>query len=418
MTLRVSPDGGVAASQLAVDRALAWYGQEVGAAKSPPVPADRFRQLREALAGGAAWRHELFDDLMMFGQAMHRLAGQAPDCNVGDLLIVLGQRLGPLPAWSCDTAVDTEAFAKLGFRETSLGISGAQRENREGWWSHGQKNRAFIEQTAAAGSGRKLAIALGAGRAFDLPLVELARSFERLVLVDIDGAALDETVAGAFKDAALRARVETRVVDLTGINGTLVRRLDEILTGPGTAAEVEERVEALCRSYRLDTPPRFLPPGERADLLAASCLLTQLAWPQRTYAERLFEQRFGQMNATTESRWSTAWAELGLRIQQDHIHALAGTADRIALTSDVVSYPTTLDAGGAERPTGRKILPLGVQTLAERIPKMFRIGRQGSWKWNRYKPVRRAREGSQMDVDGVELQEPVTAAGLWLPPGS
>ena len=355
---------------------------------------------------------------MMFGQAMHRLAGQAPDCNVGDLLTVLAARLESQPAWSCDLAVDGEAFAKLGFRETSVGISGAQRENREGWWAHGQKNRAFIEQTATACSGRKLAVALGAGRAFDLPLAELARSFDKLVLVDIDGAALDETVAAVFKDAGLRARVETRVMDLTGINSTLVRRLDEILTGPGSAGEVEERVEALVRSYRLASPPRVLPPGERADLLVGSCLLTQLAWPQRTYAERLFDKRFGAMSETTEARWSTAWAELGLRIQQDHINGLSGTAERIALTSDVVSHPTALDAGGSERLTGRKILPLGVQTLVERIPKTFRSGRQVSWKWNRYKPLRRGHEGAQMDVDGVELQEPVTAGGLWLPPGS
>jgi hypothetical protein len=416
MTFRV--DAGVAASTMAVQRALAWYGEEVSAARSPPVPADRFRSLRQALEGAVPWQADLFDDLMMLGQAMHRLAGQAPDCNVGDLLTVLSQRLEALPAWPVDPAVDPVAFAKLGFRETSVGISGAQRENREGWWAHGQKNRAFIEQVARDCTGRKLAVALGAGRAFDLPLVELARTFDRLVLVDIDGAALEETVAAVFKDAQLRARVETRVVDLTGVNGTLVRRLDEALTGPGNATEVEERVEALCRSYRLAAPPRILPAGERADLLAASCLLTQLAWPQRTYAERLFEQRFGAMTDKAEARWSTAWAELGLRIQQDHIHALAGSADRIALTSDVVSYPTTLDAGGAERLTGRKILPLGVQTLAERIPKMFRIGRQGSWKWNRYKPVRRGREGSQMDVDGVELQEPVTASGLWLPAGT
>ena len=192
-----------------------------------------------------------------------------------------------------------------------------------------------------------------------------------------------------------------------------MRRLDEILDGPGTGDEIEERVEALCRSYRLAERPSLLAPGERPDLLVESCVLTQLAWPQRTYAERRYDQRFGAMAQARDARWATAWAELGLRIQQDHINALAG-ADVVVLTSDVVSHPTTVDAAGAERQTGRRILPLGVGSLRERIPKAFRADRHASWTWNRYRATRRG-EGSQMDVEGLELKEPLSAGGLWLP---
>ncbi len=420
MTLRaLSADPSVAASAMAVERALVWYGQEVGAARQPPVSADRFAELRAALEGSTPWRHDLFDDLMMFGQAMHRLSGRAPDCNVGDLLTLLAHRTdGGGEPWAFDPKVDTEAFGKLQFRETSLGISGAQRENREGWWAHGEKNRAFMERSAKGCAGDR-AVVIGAGRAFDLPLTALASAFAQLVLVDIDAAALEETVAATFKKHPdLRGRVELQTIDLTGINGQLVRRIDEIVGGPGGATEVEAAVEAMCRSYRLATPPHVLPTGQRADLVVESCVLTQLAWPQRTYAERLFEKRFGAMSEKMEMRWSTAWAELGLRIQQDHIEGLAGWADRVALTSDVISYPTALDQSGSVRLTGRKILPLGTQTLAERIPKRFRISRQDAWKWDRYKPDKRGGEGAQMDVDGVELQEPLSAGGLWLPPGT
>jgi hypothetical protein len=396
---------------------MGWYGGEVGNAKSPPLSAGEFRELRDALLGGGRWREEQFDHLMTFGRAMYQLAGRAPDCNVGDLLAVLAARprAGAAEGWSFEPAVDREAFAKLAFRETSLGISGAQRENREGWWAHGQKNRGFIEQVAAGCAGRALAVVFGAGRAFDLPLGTLARSFDRLVLVDIDGAALDETISSTFKDAGLRARVEARVMDLTGINGTLVRRLDEILDGPGSADEVEARVAALCRSYHLDQLPALLPDGERPDLLVESCVLTQLAWPQRTYAERRYDQRFGPMPQAREMHWSTAWAELGLCIQQDHIQALAGAAALLVLTSDVVSHITALDRSGQERPTGRDILPLGVQSLRERIPKAFATGQHAAWTWNRYRAGKRG-EGSVMDVEGLELREPLTSSGLWLPP--
>jgi hypothetical protein len=415
----MSSDPGVAASAIAVERALAWYASEVGAARQPPVPAQRFAELRAALEGAEPWRHDLFDDLMMFGQAMHRLADRAPGCNVGDLLSLLAHRPDARgEPWTFDPTVDAEAFAKLQFRETSEGISGAQRQNREGWWVHSQKNRAFIERAVKASRDQRVVL-VGAGRAFDLPLFQVADRFARTVLVDIDGAALEETVATALKGHNyLRSKIELRIMDLTGINGYLVRRLDEILTGPGSATDVEEAIEALVRSYRLASPAHVLSPGEHADLLVESCVLTQLAWPQRTYAERLFEKRFGVMSEKMEMRWSTAWAELGLRIQQDHIDGLQASADRIALTSDVVSYPTALDGSGTARQTGRKILPLGTQTLAERIPKRFRITRDEAWKWDRYQPNRRGGEGAQMDVDGVELTEPLSASGLWLPPGT
>jgi hypothetical protein len=417
VTLRMKElESRVAASRVAVERAMGWYGGEVGNAREPPLSAPEFRELRDALLGAGGWRDEQFDHLMTFGRAMYRLAGQVPDCNVGDLLAVLAARPPRAEAaWSFEPGVDQEAFAKLAFRETSLGISGAQRENREGWWAHGQKNRAFIEQAAASCPQRARAVVFGAGRAFDLPLAPLARSFDRLVLVDIDGAALDETISSTFKDAGLRARVEARVMDLTGINGALVRRLDQILDGPGSAEEIETAVASLCRSYHLDRPPALLADGERPDLLVESCVLTQLAWPQRTYAERRYDQRFGPMPPARELRWSTAWAELGLRIQQDHIQALTGAAPLLVLTSDVVSHTTALDRSGQERPTGRDILPLGVHSLRERIPKAFVIGQHAAWVWNRYRASKRG-EGSVMDVEGVELREPLTAGGLWLPP--
>jgi hypothetical protein len=288
---------------------MRWYGAELPNAKQPPVTAEELAALRAALGGSQPWESAHFEAAMTLGQAMYRLArlsNEVPDCNVGDVLTALsaaGVRAAGPQAWAFDPAVEAEAFAKLEFRETSQGIVSAQRQNREGWWAHGKKNRGFIEAAAKACESKGVAVVLGAGQAFDLPLVELCRTFERLVLVDIDQAALSETVASVFKDAGLRARVETRVMDLTGINGAMVRALEEILAGPGSAAEVKARIETLCRSYRLPGVPALLPAGERADLLVSSCVLTQLAWPQRVFAEQRFEKRFAAIKGEAEHRW-------------------------------------------------------------------------------------------------------------------
>jgi len=419
--LAIPPDVRNAPSVTAVQRALDWYLDEVGHAKSPPISAEDARGLRLALAGGRPWQPEQFDRLVAFAQAMFRLAkldASVPACNLGDALTALARvdLAGPeAPRWSFDPAVDDQAFGKFEFRETSLGIAKAQRDHREGWWAHAQRNRSFIEQAATASQGRRLAVALGAGHAFDLPLVQLARSFDRLLLVDIDRAALAETAAALEKESGVSGRIETRVLDLTGINGLLLRRLDECLAAAGSAAEAEATVAALCRSYRLPGGVHLLGEGERADVIVSSCVLTQLAWPQRTYAERHYEVRWGTMPVATEQRLATAFTELGLRVQQDHINALGLAADTVVLTSDVVGHPTRWDAHAGEKPTGRRIFAMGVESLAERIPRFYRSGDITSWKWSRYKASRKGGEGSIMDVEATVLSEPRSAGGLWLP---
>jgi hypothetical protein len=410
-------DPRVTPAVLAVERALAWYIDEVVHAEAPPVTRAEAEALRELLAGRRVRGGADFDRLVAFARTIHRIneLGEAPRCNLGDVLTSLAQvaQPGETP-FTYDTTIDPAAFAKLEFRETSVGIGKAQRDNREGWWSHAQKNRAYITEAAGRTGGKKLAVVLGAGHSFDLPLVDLARQFEKLVLVDIDAQALEQNVAGVFKDPALRARLELRVLDLTGINRALVDRLEALVAGPGTAGEILDRLEHLCQSYRLAAPPRLLPPGERADLLVSSCVISQVAWPQRIFAERLYQKRFGPVRGAVEQRWARHWSELELRVQQDHFTTLAGCAEIVAFTSDVVSHVTALDAAGTERPSGHTIYALGVPSLKERIPSLFQTDAHQSWEWARYRATSKG-QGSRMSVEGAVLRDAQTPGGLWVP---
>jgi hypothetical protein len=422
MALPGSPrsDARTAASALALGRALRWYLDEVPSAKAPPLSEEQARALRAAFDGARVWQPEMFDWLMTFARSMYRLARlspEAPECNVADALTALDTlpvRPGAAP-WPVHTAVDPEVFAKLEFRAASEGIVTTQRENREGWWAHAQRNRSFIEEGAALPPRKELAVVLGAGQAFDLPLVPLCRAFSRLVLIDIDEQALAATVAGVFKDPALRARVEPRVVDLTGINRHLVGAIEAIVGGPGSADEVQAAVEDFCRSYRLAAVPALLPPGERADLLVSSCVASQVAWPQRTFALGLYEKRFRPVRDAAEQRWVQAWFELEMRIQQDHVNATAAAADVVVLTSDMVSHVTALDQAGGERPTGQKIYTMGVDSLRERIPRLCQVEQQATWEWPRYRAHARGAKGSRMNVDAALLREPPASGGLWVP---
>jgi hypothetical protein len=405
----VSPlDPRVAPAVLAVERALDWYLGCLLYEEGRPLSRADAQSLRELLAGRRGRQARDFELLMAFAWKIRQIneAGQCPTCTLGDFLTAFAQVEQGEPPFAYDTAVEARAFATLGFRETSVGIGKAQRDHREGWGAHAQRNRAYITEAAGRTAGRALAVVLGAGHAFDLPLVDLARQFEKLVLVDIDGLALEQTVSEVFKDPALRSRLELRILDLTGINGALVERVEALVNGPESSSEVLEQLERLCQGYRLAPPPRLLPEGERADLLVSSCVLTQLAWPQRSFAERLYRQRFGPLRGPVELRWITMWAELELKVQQDHLTALAGTAEVIAFTTDVLSHVTARDAAGNERPTGETVPALGVPTLEHRIPQLFRAEAHQRWEWPRYRASARG-EGSLMTVEGVVLRDAV-----------
>jgi hypothetical protein len=409
MSWLLSPDPRVAPAVLAVDRALAWYIGEVPFATQPPISLAQAEHLGEVLAGTRPRANDHFEIVVNFARTMYsvgQLEPSTPQVNLGDMLTAFSVVPQSGEArWIFDARIDADAFAKLQFRETSVGIGKTQRENREVWRSHAQKNRAFIESVVQKTQGRGLAVILGAGHAFDLPLVELAKSFEKLVLVDIDAEALNATVAGVLKDPGLRARTELRLLDLTGINGQFVQRVDEAVASAANAVEALERLEALCLTYRLEAPPRLLPPGERADLLVSSCVLSQVAWPQRVYARRIYERRFSAVPSPLELRWARQFTDLELRLQQDHLTSLAGVAEQVALTCDVVSNVTVLDNAGTEQKSGRPILTLGVPSLLERVPKLFQIDGHASWEWGRYKATR-TRKGSRMDVEGARLTEP------------
>ncbi|RYZ05392.1 MAG: hypothetical protein EOO73_20435 [Myxococcales bacterium] len=404
-------DALAAASLEAVERALAWYADEVLLAEKPPITAAEAADLRVVLRGEGSLRPAQLEGLVRFTHTMF-LVGQrtadVPTCNLGDALTALaahGAHASARWPWRWDPTLDAEAFAKLRFSEASAGIAKIRRQNRDGWAAHASRNRAFIEQAVSGCARRDLAVVLGAGQAFDLPLPELAKAFERLVLVDIDGPTLEATISAVVKDPGLRARIEPRVMDLTGINGQLVRALEEVFSHGGDAAAIASDLSELCRSYWLPEPPALLGSNERADLLVSDLVLSQVAWPQRVHALRLYEQRFGKLAGEAERTWVLPWWELELRIQQDHITSLTGCADRIVLCSDVINRLTLVDSAGVERETGRKVFALGVSQLAERIPRALESDQHEAWEWVRYHAGSGNAPGSRMDVEGLVLRE-------------
>lgn len=268
--------------------------------------------------------------------------------------------------WTFDPQVDAHAFQLLGFAETSAGITRTQRENREGWYEHARRHKAFILDAAERVGRPRLAVVLGAGKAYDLPLEELAKRFERVVLIDIDAEAMAAASAAAVRDASLRARLELRPMDVTGVTARLARGIHSALESPAPEAQLE----TLCQSYRLATPPRFT--EEPADLLVSGMILSQLGLQPKLAAKRLYEQRFGKIARESEARWSATWDTLEAKLQQDHIAALGAQAALAVLTSDVIHHSG-----------GESWSAIGAQRLEERLPVGLEVLARKSWVWER-----------------------------------
>ncbi|HEX9396862.1 MAG TPA: hypothetical protein VF943_09015 [Burkholderiales bacterium] len=294
--------------------------------------------------------------------------------------------------WSFDSQVDPQAFAALGYALSSAGIAKRQREYREGWWAHAERSKAFIMNAAIRARGRKLAVLLGAGKAYDLPLAELAKGFERIVLVDIDADALAATIAAAVPEAALRRKFEPCAMDLTGVCARLAREIQS-----------SNSYEELCASYRLASPPRLVPGAERADLLVSALVLTQLALPAKLLARDVYEKKHGPVGRGPEPAWVKAFDQLDLRMQQDHIDALNGQAELAVLTSEVMHHITRFVPGGADRLTGESWSLIGAATLDERVSASQEIVASSSWGWPRIRANAQG-PGARMDVGAVALR--------------
>src|SRR5258708_14721157 len=121
------PSPGTARAYLAADRPLSWYMGGVPFARQPPVSLAQAEHLREVLAGTRPRANEHFEIVMNFARTMYRfsqLDPGVPEVNLGDTLTALS--LVPQSGearWIFDARIDADAFAKLQFRETSVGIA-------------------------------------------------------------------------------------------------------------------------------------------------------------------------------------------------------------------------------------------------------------------------------------------------------
>jgi hypothetical protein len=264
-------------------------------------------------------------------------------------------------------------------------------------------NKELLLRGAERAAGPR-AVIIGAGKLYDIPLRKLAERFEQLLLVDIDAAALAESVKQVALEPKLHARLLLVQADVTGINDVFLQRARAALAQTGEV-EVYEALLRLLHDYRVDEPPRLFPERVAAgqlDFACSSMVLSQLATPLTSYVQEQFALRFPESQRTRAHEFQVALGQFTHRLQQAHVRSLLAAAPCIALSSDITDQYTGLDPRGSMLYGAARLPLIGAPSLSALVPRQqARTVFTAEWQWRHVVPSRIKPHGRTVQVEGV-----------------
>ena len=221
------------------------------------------------------------------------------------------------------------------FRAAGRNISAAQGEYEKYWRPHVERSRRGILEAARLVRKPGTALVLGAGQCREIPLEELARTFDRVVLVDLDAPSMSR--AAAPLPERLRRKVEIRVSDVTSFAEPLMEATARVVEEASSAAAAFAELGSLYRS--IETLKR-LPELPQADLVISSLVLSELARYPSTYTAQLVEEKFGA-DLSEWRGYGTLWRNLRSYAAADHAETLV----RLGRPGSVVYFADTVARG-------------------------------------------------------------------------
>ena len=221
------------------------------------------------------------------------------------------------------------------FLQAGRNIAAAQHEYAPYWRSHIQRSQLGILEAARLVRQRGIALVLGAGRCWEIPLRDLAAQFDRVVLVDLDATSM--TAAVSTLPEPLQRKVEIQVSDVTSFAEPLMAATARIVEQAETAAEAFVALKSLYdRIGRL----RRLPDLPQADLVISSLVLSELVRYPSTYTARLVDEKFDEDLGAWRD-YGSLWRNLREHAIQDHAEMLV----RLGQPESVVYFADTVGRG-------------------------------------------------------------------------
>lgn len=231
------------------------------------------------------------------------------------------------------------------FRVAGRNIAAAQSEYDKYWKPHIGQSRSGILEAVRLVREPGAALVLGAGQCREIPLEQLARTFDRVVLVDLDEASMSSAVERL--PGPLRRRIEIRVSDVTSFAAPLMQATALIVERSQSANQAFTELEAL---YSAIESIRRFPDLPQADLVVSSLVLSELARYPSTYTAQLVKEKFGKDLAEWRG-YGTLWRKLRSFASEDHAEMLArlGAPGAIVYFADTVGRGPDLTRVGSDK---------------------------------------------------------------------
>ena len=270
----------------------------------------------------------------------------------------------------------------------NIHTQGAQRRS----WLR-QHSPRHLEQSAALmlhalqlrpASASRSTLILGAGACTEIPLAELARDSDEVVLADLDLASMRQG-RNELSSPALRKRVRLLECDISGgvsINLKLLIEQQpwEKLVAQGARAVFDAAAHCLDMCPVPD-PPQIegLGTGEFG-IVISSLILTQLfSYPlldMLDHIQRIAPADLGEQER--HRRYQEGAQALRVRVIQAHLHLLRELLDMggiAVLLSDIRGFAFEHDV------EHRRTIPLVPRTLPDLIRENFSVIEEAHWEW-------------------------------------
>ncbi|HYK85845.1 MAG TPA: hypothetical protein VEV19_10790 [Ktedonobacteraceae bacterium] len=232
-------------------------------------------------------------------------------------------------------------------------------------------------------------VVLGAGASTEIPLADLARAADEVVLVDLDRVAMQQG-RDELPSRDLRKRVTLLTGDISGGVSERLRLLlkrqpwDKCVAQGGSA--VFDAAAACLEQCPVPDPPELEGVGnEECGLVISSLVLTQLySYPLldildhvQSIAPQLLEEQ------ERHRRYQDATQAFRLRMIEAHLHLLRSLVDRgghIVLLTDMRGF--VFEVYGTDHDAEhRRVIPLVPRTLPELIRENFTVKEEHRWEW-------------------------------------
>ena len=232
-------------------------------------------------------------------------------------------------------------------------------------------------------------LVLGAGACTEIPLAELARHSDEVVLADLDLNAMRQAWE-ELPSVALRRRVRLLECDLTGgvslnLHRLLTRQPWDTLIAQSARAVFDAAANCL-EQCTIPNPPQLdtLAAGE-SGLVISSLTLSQLfSYPLLDVLDYVQQLAPTYLNEQEHHhRYQQAAQDFRVRVIQAHLHLMRELLDMSGLAvllSDIRGF--AFNVSGTDHDAGhRRAIPLVPRAFPELVHDAFTVLQEEHWEW-------------------------------------